>query len=271
MGLYLISLQEIFENPFLGSPEVAQTVFAVDLGNYVYKSLQDYSLRRETTLCKVNLLHHIVTVLSYAVLLHFQQNTISGVIGLLFEGSMAASQLLSLFKMLNLRRNGRLYFCATILAFILTVFLRAVCPLTIYTVVILQHDPLKMDYVPLGFFFMNAVFFLVLNAWVVKSSFVSLRRRLRARKRISRHRVCTRLVHQQQQLNNLSDPHFIPTTVVIPSDESFRLSCPVSNVNLDASSSSGMSNIIASKGERTLPAFDAILNEMNSVQDSSAT
>lgn len=165
--------------------------------------------------------------------------------------------------MLKLHKNCRLYFFATVLAFIFTLFFMALCPLTIMTIVLLQHNPLNMEYVPLSFFFTNIVFFLILNSWLVKTSFTNLRR---TRKCATRDRDGTRLVGEDEELNNFSMLQSF-YTVIIPNNTKFRLMCPVSNVNLDASSSSEMSNIVASKRERTLPAFDTIVNQMDILQN----
>ena len=269
VGVCLISTREVFEEPFLASSEIAHTVFAVDLGNYIYKLVQDFLLRKEFPLCKINFLHHAVAVSTYAVCLIFQQNTISGVIGLLFEGTMIISELICFLRLLNVDRNGRLYFCSTLLGFVLTVFLRGICPLLILVIVTLQHDPLKMDYLPLGFFFMNVVFFLMLNGWLIKSSFTSLRRRVRARRSAAWARAHADFL-QEMSLNGLNncDLRHTSPTVIIPTDDSFRLSCPVSNVNMNCSSIAQMSNIAASRRERTLPKFDAIVNHMNSHENS---
>lgn len=260
-GLYCTSLKDTFNKPLRNTPSTFVVFFSVYLGNYVYKFCQDFLLRRELPLYKINLLHHFVTATTYAVLIVYKQNSISGVIGLLFEGSVLAFDLNSLLRVLGVSKNGWLFFCTSSLRFIVTILLRAICPVALLVITLSSHSPLSLEYVPLGFFFMNIVFFSMINGWHIKVSFESLQKRLLARRLsyydYSRPRANSESNSNSMELNNRTlNRTALP--VIIPTDASFRLSSPVSNVNMH---SDEVSNIAVSRYERTLPQINIIIND----------
>ena len=260
-GLYCTSLKDTFNKPLRNTPSTFVVFFSVYLGNYVYKFCQDFLLRRELPLYKINLLHHFVTATTYAVLIVYKQNSISGVIGLLFEGSVLAFDLNSLLRVLGVSKNGWLFFCTSSLRFIVTILLRAICPVALLVITLSSHSPLSLEYVPLGFFFMNIVFFSMINGWHIKVSFESLQKRLLARRLsyydYSRPRANSESNSNSMELNNRTlNRTALP--VIIPTDASFRLSSPVSNVNMN---SDEVSNIAVSRYERTLPQINIIIND----------
>ncbi|XP_031552450.1 uncharacterized protein LOC116289640 [Actinia tenebrosa] len=281
-GITLLIVSDVFQNPFLEISEPILAAFALDLGHYVYRFFQDILLRNFIPLFKINLLHHIVTISTYAVFMLYKQNAISGVIGLLFEGSAIFFDLCGFLRSLGISKNSYLYINCVIIGFILTIICRALCPLTLLVVVFLSHSPLRMEYLPLGFFFMNIVFFTMVNGWLVKSSFDSLRRRILSRRilnELSRFRNVRALDDSQEitpgevELNNLGasrQPVRQPVTIVIPADESFRLAPPVSNLNMDYSRAL-VSNITVSRHERTLPNINYIVNETSTTMPDTAS
>lgn len=247
----------------------------------MYRFFQDILLRNFIPLFKINLLHHIVTISTYAVFMLYKQNAISGVIGLLFEGSAIFFELCGFLRSLGISKNSYLYINCVIIGFVLTIVCRALCPLTLLVIVLLNHNPLRMEYLPLGFFFMNIVFFSMVNGWLVKSSFDSLKRRILSRRilnELSRFRNVRALDGSQEtsptevELNNLgasSRPARQPITIVIPADESFRLAPPISNLNMDYSRAL-VSNITVSRHERTLPNINYIVNESSTAPSETA-
>ena len=202
----------------------------------------------------------------------YKQNAISGVIGMIFEGSAIFFDLCGFLRSLGISKNSYLYINCVIIGFAMTVICRALCPLTLLVVVLLDNNPLRMEYLPLGFFFMNIVFFSMVNGWLVKSSFDSLKRRILSRRilnELSRFRNVRALDGSpdtspiEVELNNLGasrQPVRQPVTIVIPADESFRLAPPVSNLNNDYSRSL-VSNITLSRHERTIPGINYIVDE----------
>lgn len=260
-GLYCTSLKDTFTKPLRNTSSTVLVIFSVYLGNYVYKFCQDFLLRREHPLYKIDLLHHFVTVTAYAVLIVYKQNSISGVIGLLFEGSVLVFDLNSLLRLLGVSKNGCLFLCTSVLRFIVTVFLRAICPIAILVTTLTRHSPLTLEYVPLGFFFMNIVFFSMINGWHVKISFESLKKRLLAW-RLAYYYSRPRATSESLELNNVNtNAQTLNRTalpVIIPTDANFRLSSPVSNVNMN---SDEVSNIAVSRHERTLPQISIIIND----------
>ena len=263
-GLYTVSCKITYENPLRNTPPSSLLIFSVYLGNYVYKFFQDFLLRKELPLYKINLLHHFVTATSYGVLIVYRQNAISGVIGLLFEGSVIAFDFTSLIRLLGASKSGLLFFLTSASSFVITVLLRAISPVALLVHTLSHHSPLSLEYVPLGFFFMNIVFFSMINGWHIKVSSESLKKRLLAA-RLSYY--YSRGEHSDinsngMELNNFTSPaHSLPHTalpVIIPTDANFRLSSPVSNVNMN---SEEVSNIAVSRRERTLPQISLIIND----------
>ena len=103
----------------------------------------------------------------------------------------------------------------------------------------------------------------MINGWHIKVSYESLRKRLLAR-RMSYYysRGENSDSANGMELNNFTAPaHSLPHTalpVIIPTDANFRLSSPVSNVNMN---SEEVSNIAVSRRERTLPQISLIIND----------
>ena len=71
-GLYCISLKDTFAKPLRNTPATFLVIFSVYVGNYVYKFFQDFLLRKEHPLYKINLLHHFVTATAYGVLIVYR-------------------------------------------------------------------------------------------------------------------------------------------------------------------------------------------------------
>lgn len=264
-GLYCFSLKDTFAKPLRNTPTTFLVIFSVYIGNYVYKFFQDFLLRKEHPLYKINLLHHFVTATAYGVLIVYGQNSISGVIGLLFEGSVLVFEFNSLLRLLGVNRNSWFFLWVSTLRLVVTILLRAICPTVLLVITLSTHSPLSLEYVPLGFFFMNIVFFSMINGWHVKISFESLKKRLLARRLsyyYSRPRANSDSNLNSMELNNINSVAQTLTRtalpVIIPTDANFRLSSPVSNVNMN---SDEVSNIAVSRHERTLPQISIIIND----------
>lgn len=270
-GLYCISSKDTFDKPLRDTPSHFLILFSVYLGNYIYKFCQDFLLRSKLPLYKINLLHHFVTASTFSVLLVYRQNSILGVTGLLFEGSVIICDLSTLMRLLGVNKNGLLLLYISVFRFIVTILLRAICPIALLALTLSLHSPLSLEYIPLGFFFMNIVFFSMINGWHIKVSFESLKKRLLARRLsyyYSRPGENSESISNATELNNISS-HAQSLTrqilpVIIPTDTNFRLSSPVSNVNMN---SEEVSNIAVSRRERTLPQISVIINDTASVSD----
>ena len=263
--MYCTSLKDTFAKPLRNTPTTFLVIFSVYLGNYVFKFFQDFLLRKDNPLYKINLLHHLVTATAYGVLIVYRQNSISGVIGLLFEGSVFVFDFNSLLRVLGVNKSSWFFLCVSTLRLLVTIFLRAICPTLLLVITLSSHSPLTLEYVPLGFFFMNIVFFSMINGWHVKVSFESLKKRLLARRLshyYSRPRANSDSNLNSMELNNTSSVAQTLTRsalpVIIPTDANFRLSSPVSNVNMN---SDEVSNLAVSRHERTLPQISIIIND----------
>lgn len=232
----------------------------------MYKFCQDFLLRSKLPLYKINLLHHFVTASTFCVLIVYRQNSILGVAGLLFEGSVIIFDLTTLIRLLGANKNGLLFLYVSVFRFVVTILLRAICPIALLVLTLSEHSPLSLEYVPLGFFFMNIVFFSMINGWHIKTSFDSLQKRLLARRLsyyYSRPGENGDTSLNGAELNNLTStpPQSLTRTalpVIIPTDANFRLSSPVSNVNMN---SEEVSNIAVSRRERTVPQISIIISE----------
>lgn len=265
-GLYCSSSRDTYTKPLRNTSSTFLIFFAIYLGNYVFKFFQDFLLRRELPLYKISLLHHFVTATTYGVIIAYRQNSISGVVGLLFEGSVFVFDLNSLLRFLGVSKTGWLVLCTSALRFFLTILLRALCPIALLVITLSSYTPLSLEYVPLGFFFMNIVFFAMINGWHIKVSLEGLKKRLLAR-RLSYYYSRPRAASDGNftngmELNNVTSlTQAITRTalpIIIPSDANFRLSSPVSNVNMN---SDEVSNIAVSRHERTLPQINVIIND----------
>lgn len=265
-GLYCISSKITFDEPLRDTSSSFLFIFCVYLGNYMFKFCQDLLLKSKLPLFKIQLLHHFVTASTFSVLVSYRQNAILGVISLLFEGSVLLFDSCSLIRLLGGNKNGLLFLCISIFRFVVTILVRAISPVVLLSLTLSRNSPLSLGYVPLGFFFMNVVFFSMINGWHIKASFESLKKRLLAWRlsyyysRPEENRDNS--FSNGTELNNVATPaQAIARTalpIIIPTDTNFRLSSPVSNVNMN---SEEISNIAVSRRERTVPHISALIDD----------
>lgn len=125
------------------------------------------------------LVHHAVVIAIYAVILCYEQCAIIGVVGLLMKGSFAFAEFdIENFPKSMKKRSSSLTSKVTFVGmFVVSVILKGLLPglIIVYSIVTSSADILKLQYIPLAFFFLGLVFFSAVAGWFFKDAFCGLR------------------------------------------------------------------------------------------------
>ncbi|XP_031559434.1 uncharacterized protein LOC116295672 [Actinia tenebrosa] len=177
-GLVLIFTSNILRSPFFTFDSSLCIVFSSALGQYIYKSAEAVYWKRETNYRPL-LVHNAVVIAIYAVILCYEQGAIIGVVGLLMKGSFAFAEFdIENFSKSMRKRSPSLPPKVTFVGmFVVSVILKGLLPclLVVFSIVTSSGDLLKMQYIPLAFFFLSLVFFSAVAGWFFKDAFCGLR------------------------------------------------------------------------------------------------
>ncbi|XP_002740514.1 uncharacterized protein LOC100379037 [Saccoglossus kowalevskii] len=170
VGLYLMYSSNVMEKPFSGPIDNAtQVAFSVMLGIYLFRSFRELFTFGIEKHFKANLLHHVVTVVTYAVLLDSKENGVYGVIGLIAEGSSFFIELGKYLKSVSLRDHC-FYKVVKSFGVVSTVSLRGLVPIVSVALSITTESPLTMGYISVTMFFTSGLFFGVINFYLVEAA-----------------------------------------------------------------------------------------------------
>ncbi|KAI8520143.1 hypothetical protein Bbelb_034000 [Branchiostoma belcheri] len=101
-----LATTDVFQRPFRGLSAGVASVFAANVGHYVYKCFQDFHLRNDLPNFRINFLHHAVTVIVYVVFSLYQQSGLFGLLGVLFEGTVIFYETSKLLQTLDVERHS---------------------------------------------------------------------------------------------------------------------------------------------------------------------
>lgn len=177
-GFLFLFKTDILQNPFLAFDNKFRIIFSISLGHYVFKSAEVIIFRQEVVHHKPLLVHHLVAITTYATIVHYEQNTVLGVIGLFLEGNLVFAELehRDVICVLEHARTSKLWKVAMVTGALVGVVIKGLVPgfLVVFTFMKSSSDILKMNYVPLAFFFLGLVFFTAVNVWFFKDTFTEI-------------------------------------------------------------------------------------------------
>ncbi|XP_046359871.1 uncharacterized protein LOC124137565 [Haliotis rufescens] len=172
LSVIALSSTSVSRLPFTGNQTapldpIIQTVMSVNVGRYIYTTVQDCFLHQHLERFKTDLIHHIVTTASYTIFLAYKQNIFLSVAGLLMELNVIPIEIGRFMRDLGVLKSSALYRRTGIVSCAVTMASRGVIPV-VFLAIALKHDsPLKMAFPPMILFFMCIVFFCVLNFWMI--------------------------------------------------------------------------------------------------------
>ncbi|XP_078690445.1 uncharacterized protein LOC144921387 [Branchiostoma floridae x Branchiostoma belcheri] len=248
-----LATTDVFQRPFRGLSAGVASVFAANVGHYVYKCFQDFHLRNDLPNFRINFLHHAVTVIVYVVFSLYQQSGLFGLLGVLFEGTVIFYETSKLLQTIDVERHSVVYGVNIIIGTVMTLVLRGVVPVVFFVLAFRVSSPFDMDYMPLAFYFLSIIFFAIINLWLLRASVYSVRRFFVRRKlhiyaqalqprslhgSSSRSSSPSSSLHSTQGLLALEEglPAAPPTTVrnTLTKKNDFARLTPVSNTNINA-------------------------------------
>ncbi|XP_067652593.1 uncharacterized protein [Haliotis asinina] len=167
-----LSTTSVSDLPFTGNQSaplapIVQTVMSINVGRYIYMTVQDCFLHQHLDRFKTDLIHHIVTTVSYATFLAYKQNIFLSVAGLLMELNVMPIEFGRFMRDLGVQKSSALYRRTGIVSCAVTMVSRGVIPVVCLAIALKQDSPLKMAFPPMILFFMCIVFFCVLNFWMI--------------------------------------------------------------------------------------------------------
>ncbi|XP_046576653.1 uncharacterized protein LOC124284588 [Haliotis rubra] len=167
-----LSTTSVSNLPFTGNQSapldpITQTVMSVNVGRYIYMTVQDCFLHQHLDRFKTDLIHHIVTTVSYGTFLAYRQNIFLSVACLLMELNVIPIETGRFMRDLGVQKSSALYRRTGIISCAVTMASRGVIPVVCLAIALKHDSPLKMEFPPMILFFMCIVFFCVLNFWMI--------------------------------------------------------------------------------------------------------
>lgn len=176
LGVVSVCATDLVRVPFSGRLDhndstFVQIVLSINVGRYVYLTFQDVYLMYliEKTKFRTDLVHHVVTVISYSIIVAYQENMLLGIIGMISEMSTAVIQLTKILKTLK-RHKTAMYRRMSLVTCVVTIAFRGVIPVLFLVMGMLHETPFVMHYTTLTVFFLSIIFFSVINVWLILSS-----------------------------------------------------------------------------------------------------
>ncbi|XP_033626553.1 uncharacterized protein LOC117289517 [Asterias rubens] len=181
-GFSLLLQGDAIAQPFHGLGTSGRTCFAINIGCYMYLLIQDAILQRHLPNYYITFVHHLVAAVVYLVFLEYRQNVLGGAVGLLFAGATPFFEMLDFLKVLHVEEHHIAYGCSFAVSGFTALVFRLLLPLgfIIYSYTI--TSPFNMDILVIACYFLNIVFFGMLNMWFVYCAGKSLQASYRARK-----------------------------------------------------------------------------------------
>lgn len=168
--MILLCKTNVLQNPFFHFDQVLAIVFAINAGFYVFRIAQITYYHTKILHYQALLIHHTVAIATYLIIIHFEQNAISGLIGLLMEGNLVFTEFERLLRILKVEKLSRIWKVNMVSQAVAAVLWKAVIPvgLLIYVFTNSSEDLFRMNYSALAFFFLSLVFFSCVNFWFIK-------------------------------------------------------------------------------------------------------
>ena len=183
-GITLLCVTDVMNFPFYGSSgrEILELCFAANLGRYIYRMVQDFFLSEHLQHWWILSLHHIVSIFCYSTMMHFGENTLLGISGILMEGNSFCFDAMWILKKCDFGKHNSIYSSFAKAACALSILLRLIFPTVAAIYAFTRQNPLAMQPLPLAILFLSVVFFLSTNIWVTKSSIQKVKKCRAARK-----------------------------------------------------------------------------------------
>lgn len=179
-GIVLLTNSDVIQKPFSAFNGSFRLVFSIALGHYIFKTAEVVTFHREIFHFKPLLVHHLVAMATCITILHYEQNTIMGVIMLLVEGSLvfAENEREYFRQVASPREESKMRKFGSVVVFLLAIAIKGVFPVSLIVIAFLTSldELLKMSYVPLAFFFLSLVFFAAVDLWFFRDACAELSR-----------------------------------------------------------------------------------------------
>ncbi|XP_041377033.1 uncharacterized protein LOC121389462 [Gigantopelta aegis] len=217
------------ELPFVGTDGqalefVPRLVMCINIGRYVFMSLQDLYLLQHLQNFKTDLIHHVVTVAACSVFLAYEQNIFLSIATPLMEVNLIFLTTGRIMRDVPEYRDSKINRNTTVLGCAVTMVCRGVLPVIFLAIAVKHDSPFSMKVVPLTLFFLCIVFFFVINFWMI----------FQTASRVVKLWVGDRETQSSTPgtvLNNPTEPQLYDVTIGAVDGQGVAKPFPLSNVN----------------------------------------
>ncbi|XP_077983795.1 uncharacterized protein LOC144438585 [Glandiceps talaboti] len=169
IGFYLLFTTDVLEKPFSGPiDKKTSIVLSVTLGSYLFRSFRELFTFGKVSNFKSTIFHHVVTVITYAVILDTKENGIFGVVGLILEGGTTFIEFGKYLKKLR-KRDKTYYKVLKFFGLVLTIILRGVVPVVTLAVSTSTESPFVMTYISVIMFFTSGLLIGIINFYHIEA------------------------------------------------------------------------------------------------------
>lgn len=179
----LCSSSQVLREPFLFN-EHASTLYlllAINAGRYAFKTAQELLTADRAPTWYIQVIHHVVALLSFSVMAVCREDAVLGVVCILMEAHTVFFDVAYVMRKIDIPRHSHCHMVVASLGCSACVSVRALLPVTLLAVAVAMHSPLRMSPVPLSVLFTSVIFFALVNVWTVRQAVVALLRCVRAR------------------------------------------------------------------------------------------
>jgi hypothetical protein len=143
-------------------------LLAINIGRYVYLISMNIYLYGESdrSRIKTDTMHHVVTIVCYAIFLGYHQNLLLSLIGMTMETNSTIIEISKILKEMGKNRT-RLYCKLSFINCALTLVFRGIIPVVFLVIAMFHETPFVMHYTVLTVFFLSIIFFSVINVWLI--------------------------------------------------------------------------------------------------------
>lgn len=176
LGVVCVSTTDLVRVPFSGKLDPNEAAFvlialSINVGRYVYLMFQDVYLLYliEKSKFRTEIVHHVVTIISFSIIIAYRENMLLGMLGIISELSTAVIEFTKILKTLK-RHKTVMYRRMSLATCVVTIAFRGVIPVLFLVMGMLHETPFVMHYTTLTVFFLSIIFFSVINVWLILSS-----------------------------------------------------------------------------------------------------
>ncbi|WAR12122.1 hypothetical protein MAR_026302 [Mya arenaria] len=178
LSMVAVSASDVIKHPFHVENadghwyvKFITVIFAINIGRYLFIFMETLFSKRSKSKSqfRAQFIHHIVTIVCYAIFLVTRQNLLLGLIGVFIETTNIFDEIGRIFKQQG-KTNTPFFRRVVTIGCVFTVTFRGIVPTTFLVMAMFQQSPFTMSTPTLMIFFLSMIFYSVMNVWQILAS-----------------------------------------------------------------------------------------------------